>query len=48
MKPIRSFLQHNLNSLHVFTKLLRIMDRRMAMGVAKAWEKSILYRAIYA
>jgi len=48
MKPIRSFLQHELNSMHLFCKLRRLMGKRPAMAIAKAWESCLLYRFIYA
>lgn len=48
MKTIRSALQHELNSLHVFCRLCGIFGRRRATAIAKAWERCFLYRVIYA
>jgi hypothetical protein len=48
MKPIRSFLQHELNCLHVFSRLCRVVGKRRAMEISKAWERCRLYRVIYA
>lgn len=47
MKKIRSFLQHRMNSLHVFCRLCPLLGRPMAEAVSKAWERCLLYRVVY-
>ena len=48
MKKIKSVLQHEANSLHVFCRLRPFLGKRMAIAVSKAWERCFFYRVIYA
>jgi hypothetical protein len=45
---IRNWLHHNLNSLHVYCRLVRVMPRRMAREIVLHWEKTAIYGLMYA
>ena len=45
---MRNWLQHNLNSLHIYCRLVRIMPRWLARKVRLYWEKTAIYELIYA
>ena len=48
VKPIQSWLQHHLNSVHVYCRLVRIMPRMLARKIVVYWEKTAIYELIYA
>ena len=45
---MRDWLQHNLNSLHIYCRLVRIMPRSLARKIVLYWEKTAIYGLIYA
>ena len=45
---MRNWLQHNLNCLHVYCRLVRIMPRWLARKIVLYWEKTAIYGLIYA
>jgi hypothetical protein len=47
MKPIRSIIQHNLNSVNLYCRLRCIMGKRKAMNISKAWERCRFYHVMY-
>jgi hypothetical protein len=47
MKKIRSFLQHEANSLHVFCRLRPLLGKRTAITLSKEWERCFLYHVLY-
>ena len=48
VKPIQSWLQHHLNSVHVYCRLVRVMPKGLAKTVVLSWEKTAIYRLMYA
>ena len=47
VKVVQSWLQHNLNSVHVYCRLMRVMPRGVAKKTALCWEKTAIYRLMY-
>jgi hypothetical protein len=47
MKTLRAFLQHHLNTLHVYCRLSRIVIRQRAPHWARIWEGCTIYRVLY-
>ncbi|MDY6837587.1 MAG: hypothetical protein SWH78_06410 [Thermodesulfobacteriota bacterium] len=45
---IRNWLHHNLNSLHVYCRLSRIMPGGMAREIVLIWENTAIYSFMYA
>lgn len=45
---MKNFLHHNLNALHVYCRLVRVMPKRQAWGITSFWEKTRLYTLMYA
>ena len=45
---MQNWLQHNLNSLHIYCRLVRIMPRWLARKFVLCWEKTAIYELIYA
>jgi len=48
MKKIRSALQHEANSLHLYCRLRPLLGKRTAKVFAETWEQCFLYRILYA
>ena len=46
-KRYRSWFQHHMNSVHVYCRLARITSRSQARHIAKLWEFSWIYSALY-
>lgn len=44
---MQDWLHHNLNSLHVYCRLVRVMPKSLAMAIALHWEKTVIYGFIY-
>ena len=47
VKVLQSWLQHHLNSFHVYCKLVRVMPRGVAKKTALCWERTAVYRLMY-
>jgi hypothetical protein len=45
---MRNWLHHNLNSLHIYCKLVRIMPGWLARKIVLSWEKTAVYTLLYA
>jgi hypothetical protein len=45
---IRNWLHHNLNGLHVYCRLVRVMPGWMARAIVLHWEKTAVYGLMYA
>jgi hypothetical protein len=45
---MRNWLHHNLNSLHVYCRLVNIMPRWLAREIVLHWEKTAIYGHMYA
>ena len=45
---MRNWLHHNLNSLHIYCRLVRIMPRCVARRIVLHWEKTAIYWLMYA
>jgi hypothetical protein len=45
---MRNWLHHNLNSLHIYCRLVRVMPRWLARKTALQWEKTAIYALMYA
>ena len=44
---MRNWLHHNLNSLHIYCRLVRFMPRWFATKIVLHWEKTAIYSVIY-
>jgi hypothetical protein len=47
VKVALSWLQHHLNSVHVYCRLVRVMPKGLAKRVVLSWEKTAIYRFMY-
>ena len=47
VRTVQSWLQHHLNSVHIYCRLVRVMPRGVAKTVASCWERTAIYRLIY-
>jgi len=45
---MRNWLHHNLNSLHIYCRLVRVMPGSLAMAIVLHWEKTAVYGLMYA
>jgi len=45
---MKNWLHHNLNSLHIYCRLVKIMPRRVAREIVLHWEKTTIYGLMYA
>ncbi|MDY6987907.1 MAG: hypothetical protein SWQ30_07595 [Thermodesulfobacteriota bacterium] len=45
---MKNFLHHNLNALHVYCRLARVLPKKQAWGITSFWEKTRLYTLMYA
>ena len=48
VKVVQSWLQHHLNSVHVYCRLVRVMSKGQAKRVVLYWENTTIYRFMYA
>jgi len=44
---VRDVLNHYLNGLHVYCRLVRIMPKKYARSIISFWEKTRLYARMY-
>jgi hypothetical protein len=45
---MRNWLHHNLNSLHIYCRLVRVMPGWLARKIVMHWEKTPIYGLMYA
>jgi hypothetical protein len=45
---MRDFSHHNLNALHIYCRLVKILPKRQAWGIISFWERTRLYALMYA
>ena len=44
---MRNCLHHNLNSLHIYCRLVKIMPKWLARKIVLYWERTAIYGLIY-
>jgi len=45
---MRNWLHHNLNSLHIYCRLVRVMPGWLARRIVLHWERTAIYGLMYA